>query len=179
MEHALSRDSWGPYAAEAWRLVAELRTRQEDPLAAIAAWRHLADNFPTSEWAAPARLREGDLQRERGAFNAAIAAYREVLKVRQWRGAAWAEANYKIGLTHFESGDYDAAFGFCQRVYVLYGAVEQWAARAYLTSGQALEALHRPADAMATYRELLSTEKLKQQPAAEEAAERLKILEVS
>ena len=119
------------------------------------------------------------MQRQRGAHTAAITAYREVLKVRQWRGEAWAEANYKIGLTHFESGDYSAAFGFCQRVYVLYGGVERWAAEAYLTSGLSLEALDRTSDAVATYEELLSTESLRDESAAKAAAERLEALRLS
>ncbi|MCC5023203.1 MAG: hypothetical protein J6386_10650 [Candidatus Synoicihabitans palmerolidicus] len=101
------------------------------------------------------------------------------MKVRQWRGAAWAEANYKIGLTHFEAGDYAAAFGFCQRVYVLYGGVTQWAAEVYVTSGRALEALDRSEDAVATDRELLAQESLRAEPAATVAAERLEALGAS
>ena len=93
--------------------------------------------------------------------------------MRQWRGPAWAEANYKIGLTHLEAGDFKAAFGFCQRVYVLYHGVAEWAAEAYLTSGRALEELDRRDDAVATYRELLGNDKLNTQPAATRATERL------
>ncbi|MCF3652552.1 tetratricopeptide repeat protein [Synoicihabitans lomoniglobus] len=175
-ERALARSPFAPFAAEAWRLVAEMRTTAGDRVAAIEAWRSLVENFPTSPHAVEARLREGDLQRERGAYADAIAAYREVLKVRQWRGSAWAEANYKVGLTHFESGDFQAAFGFCQRVYVLYGGVAQWAASAYLTSGLALEQLNRPDDAVATYRELIAQDRLQTQPAVAEAAQRLEAL---
>lgn len=179
VERALQLNPWGPFAADAWRGVAELRAAKGDVIAAIEAWRHLAENFPTSPHAATARLREGDLERERGAHIAAIQAYREVLQVRQWRGAAWAEANYKIGLTHYESGDYAAAFGFCQRVYVLYGAVAHWAAEAYLTCGLALENMNRAADAAATYQELLAIERLQAEPAAKIAAQRLEALQVS
>lgn len=178
-ERVLELNPWGPFAADAWRRVAELRAASGDTMEAIEAWRHLAENFPTAVGAATARLREGDLQRERGAYTAAISAYREVLKVRQWRGEAWAEANYKIGLTHFESGDYFAAFGFCQRVYVLYGAVQRWAAEAYLTSGLALEALNRATEAVATYEELLATESLQNESATKVAAERLEALRIS
>ena len=179
VDRVLARDSWGPFAADALRTRAELLTIQGEVLAAIASWQQLAKNFPSSSHASIARLREGDLERERGAYTAAIVAYREVLKVRQWRGAAWAEANYKIGLTHFESGDFSAAFGFCQRVYVLYRAVAEWAAEAYLTSGLALEEMNRSADAVATYQELLADEKLSTQPAANAARERLEALGIS
>lgn len=178
-ELALERAPFGPDAATAWQRVAELRTSAGDLVGAIAAWQRLAENFPTAPMAATARLREGDLQRERSAYADAIAAYREVLKVRQWRGPAWAEANYKIGLTHFKAGEFEQAFGFCQRVYVLYGSVAEWAAEAYLTSGLALEQLHRAKDAVATYRELLGRAPLQNQPAARAAAKRLEALGAS
>jgi tetratricopeptide (TPR) repeat protein len=176
-EQAITRSAGEVGTAEAWQLVAELRTTLANVVGAIEAWQHLAEFFPASAEAKWARLREGDLQRERGAFNDAIAAYREVLKVRQWRGPPWAEANYKIGLTHFEAGDFKAAFGFCQRVYVLYGGVAEWAAEAYFTSGRALEELNRREEAEATYRELIGSDKLNTQPAAARAAARLTALE--
>jgi TolA-binding protein len=176
-ERSLALDRWGPYAADALMALAELHTAAARPSAAIDAWRELADSFPTHTAAATARLRQGDLERERGAFDAAKAAYRAVLQVRQWRGAAWAEANFKIGLTHFESGNFEAAFGFCQRVYVLYPGIENWAAEAYLVSGMALENLNRSHDAAATYRELLADEGLADEAAAAAAAARLAALE--
>ena len=176
LERAVQLAPMAPFAAEAWKALAESRTRGGDDVGAIAAWRHLAVTFPAAPEAREARLREGDLQRERGAYGDAIAAYREVLKVRQWRGEAWAEANFKVGLTHFEAGDYEKAFGFCQRVYVLYGAVEQWAAEAYLTSGLALERLGRGEEAIATYRELVQQPALAQTAPARAARERLEAL---
>jgi len=176
-ERSFALDRWGPYAADSLAVLAELHTNAGRSAAAIEAWQELAESFPTHEAAATARLRQGDLERERGAFAAAIEAYRAVLQVRQWRGPAWAEANFKIGLTYFEQGDFEAAFGFCQRVYVLYAGVEQWAAEAYLVSGMALERLNRSGDAAATYRELLADERLADESAAAIAAERLAALE--
>ncbi len=173
LERAVVLAPWAEFAPDAWSLLAELREAAGETLDAIAAWRHLAEAFPAAAAAKVARLREGDLQRERGAYADAIAAYREVLKVRQWRGAAWAEANYKIGLTHFAAGDFEKAFGFCQRVYVLYAGVTRWAAEAYLTSGLALEHLGRAADAAATYHELLQQIQLEETAAARAARERL------
>jgi tetratricopeptide (TPR) repeat protein len=175
-EAALDRDAWGPYAADVLAILAKLHTEAGRPTDAIAAWRQLAESFPTHESAVVARLRQGDLERQRGAHDAAIEAYRAVLQVRQWRGPAWAEAIFKIGLTHFELGDFEEAFGYCQRVYVLYVGVENWAAEAYLVSGMALEQLNRTGDARATYEELLADERLADEPAAEQARERLTAL---
>ena len=93
--------------------------------------------------------------------------------MRQWRGVPWAEANFKIGLTHFENAAFEEAFGFCQRVYVLYAGVPEWASQAYLYSGLALERLGRREDAVRTYQELLATENLKETAAAREANRRL------
>lgn len=176
LERAVQLAPMAPFAAAAWQLLAEVRTEQGLVLEAIAAWRHLAETFPAAVEAKEARLREGDLQRERGAYADAIAAYRAVLQVRQWRGPAWAEANAKIGLTHFAAGDFEKAFGFCQRVYVLYGGVTQWAAEAYLTSGLALEKLGRGGEAVATYREMLGQSALADTTAGRAARERLEAL---
>lgn len=174
---AYERNRWGPFAADALAVLAEAQTVQNNSREAIDAWQALVQRFPDSEHAQRAWLQQGDLQRERGAHQAAIRAYQEVLKVREWRGAAWAEANYKIGLSHFEAGDFEAAFGFCQRVYVLYASVREWAAAAYLISGQALENMNRANDAIATYREFLTDQELSGEPAATEARERLQRLE--
>ena len=176
-ERSLELDRWGPFAADALAVLAQLHTDENRSAAAIAAWAELAESFPTHADAASARLRQGDLERKRGAYDAAIEAYRAVLQVRQWRGPAWAEANFKIGLTQFEQGDFAAAFGFCQRVYVLYPGVEEWAAEAYLISGMALEKMNRSLDAAETYRELLADERLADEAAAKTAAERLAALE--
>lgn len=173
LEEAIQRNGGSDPDGERWRILAELRSEQGDVVGSIEAWRHVADFFPASPHAMEARLREGDLERERGGTLAAIAAYREVLKVREWRGPAWAEANYKIGLTHFEAGDFKTAFGFSQRVYVLYPGVAKWAAEAYLISGRALEEMNRATDAVETYRELIGNEKINTQPAAKQARERL------
>ena len=178
-EAALVRAPFSEFAERALVVKAEHHARAGEPMEAIAAWRRLAEQFPASGRAAEARLREGDLWREQGETAEAIAAYREVLQVREWRGPAWAEANYKVGLAHFEAGDFSAAFGFCQRVYVLYASVANWAAEAYLISGLALEQLGRAADAMATYRELLAQEEMQKSSAAEAASERLEALRAS
>lgn len=176
-QQSLELDQWGPFAADALAILAKVHTDANRSAAAIAAWAELAESFPAHQAAASARLRQGDLERERGAYDAAIEAYRAVLQVRQWRGPAWAEANFKIGLTQFEQGDFEAAFGFCQRVYVLYPGVEAWAAEAYLVSGMALEKMNRSRDAVETYRELLADERLADEAAAKTAAERLAALE--
>ncbi|MFX3681323.1 MAG: tetratricopeptide repeat protein [bacterium] len=176
-EYSLARDRWGPYAADTFAVLAELHASAGRTADAIRAWRELVESFPAHATAVTARLRQGDLERERGAFSAAIEAYGAVLRVRQWRGSAWAEANFKIGLTYFEQGDFEAAFGYCQRAYVLYPTVENWAAEAYLISGMALERMNRIGDAMATYREFLGDERLADESAAALAAERLENLE--
>lgn len=175
-EAAVGRGGDSPFAEQAWHLIGDLRTTAGDAEGALAAYREAAERFPASPRAARVRLREGDRLRDLGRYEAAIAAYRIVLQTRQWRGAAWAEANYKIGRAHFDAGELKEAFGFFQRVYVLYSGMAEWAAPAYLQSGLALEALGRLEDAAATYRELLSKEQLGETAAGREAAARLAAL---
>ena len=172
-EQAIARQPNSPFAEEAWHLIAVLRATGEDTDGALAAYRQIAQLFPASKRTAEARLREGDLLRQSGDRAGALEVYKAVLQTRQWRGAAWAEANFKIGLTHYEAGEFEEAFGFCQRVYVLYGGVPEWASQAYLYSGLALEKLGRREDAVKTYKELLGIETLKATAAAREATRRL------
>jgi TolA-binding protein len=172
-ETAVARQPPAPLKEEALHRCGALRADGDRVAEALAAYRQAAAEFPTSRRTAVARLREGDLLRRLGDFDAAIAAYRAVLQTRQWRGVAWAEANFKIGLAHLEAGEFKEAFGFSQRVYVLYGSIAEWAAPAYLQSGIALERLGRPEDARTTYRELLAHEKLRDTSAAREAESRL------
>jgi TolA-binding protein len=173
VEEALVRQPAAPIWEDALHLAGQLRLENADVVGALAAYQEAAARFPASPRAAVARLREGDLLRRSGRPGEAIAAYRAVLQTRQWRGAPWAEANFKIGLTHLEAGEMKEAFGFSQRVYVLYGSVAEWAAPAYVQSGLALEGLGRMEDAAATYRELLGREDLRDTPSGREAAERL------
>lgn len=175
-EQAIARQPNSPFAENAWHLIAELRAMGQDSAGALAAYRTIAAQFPASKRTAVARLREGDLLREGGQRAEAIEIYKSILQTRQWRGAAWAEANFKIGLTHYEAGEFEESFGFCQRVYVLYGGIAEWASEAYLYSGLALEKLGRRDDAVRTYRELLDTETLKTTRAAREASRRLEDL---
>jgi len=172
-EAAVGRAPHSPFAEEAWHLIAGLRRTAGDATGALAAYAEIGERFPASRRTALARLREGDILREQGRHPEAVETYRSVLQTRQWRGEPWAEANFKIGLTHFEAGAFEEAFGFCQRVYVLYVGVAEWASQAYLYSGLALERLGRREDAVRTYRELLATENLRDTPAAREARRRL------
>ena len=172
-ERSIAQQPNSPFAEEAWHMIAGLRTTAQDIDGALAAYRTIAELFPASRRTAEAKLREGDLLRGRGDRTVALETYRAVLQVRQWRGVPWAEANFKIGLTHFENAAFEEAFGFYQRVYVLYAGVPEWASQAYLYSGLALERLGRREDAVRTYQELLATENLKDTAAAREANRRL------
>jgi tetratricopeptide (TPR) repeat protein len=169
---AIERAPQHAFAEPAWHVLGALEAAAGEVEAALEAFRQAAQRFPNSARTARARLREGDLLRAAGRTEEAIAAYRTVLQTRQWRGVAWAEANYKIGLAHFEAGEWKEAFGFYQRVYVLYGSVVEWAAPAYLQSGLALERMGRAEEAVATYRELLARDELNQTVAAYEARRR-------
>jgi TolA-binding protein len=172
-ETAVARAPHSPFAEEAWHLIAALRARAGDAAGALAAYAEIGERFPTSRRTAVARLRAGDLLREADRRPEALESYRSVLQNRQWRGEPWAKANFKIGLTHLENGSLEEAFGFFQRVYVLYVGVPEWSSQAYLHSGLALERLGRVEDARRTYGELLAHETLRGTPAAREARRRL------
>ncbi|AKJ64097.1 tetratricopeptide repeat protein [Kiritimatiella glycovorans] len=97
-----------------------------------------------------------DVYREKGQYEQAVENYKKIFSVPAWGGEMKPEALYWMGVSHFENGDVRKAFGFFQRVYVLYEAYPQWAARAYLKSARCLKIMGKQSEALATYREMLN-----------------------
>jgi TolA-binding protein len=87
-----------------------------------------------------------------------------VLSVREWRGELWPESLYWCGICKMELGEFEPAFAYFQRVYVLYEGYPEWTARAYLKSAECLLKLNKAAEAMNTYREMLGKESLAKLP---------------
>ena len=129
---------------------------------ALEHLERVTERFPTSEEAGLAMKLQGDLLHENGRFADAIVRYEKVLEVKEWRGPLWPEALFWIGVAHQELGKTAEAFGYFQRVYVLYQHFTDWTARAYLRSVQCLVKLDRAAEAQATLREMLAVQDLRE-----------------
>jgi len=105
-----------------------------------------------------AQKRIADIYRVQGRLDEAIENYNMLFGVREWRGALTAEALYWIGRCYFEQADFEKAFAFFQRSYVLYEGYPEWAVKGYLGSAACLEKLGKTDQARATLREMLSRE---------------------
>ncbi|MBN1673266.1 MAG: tetratricopeptide repeat protein [Kiritimatiellae bacterium] len=136
-------------------------------------FEEVAQRFATMPDAGYARKRLGDAYRLQGKCQEAIKEYNTVLSVKDWKGPLWPESLFNIGICHMDKREVREAFAYFQRVYVLYTAFPDWAAKAYLRSGECLQLLNRRFDAIKTYEEMLKNEAIAEQPEAAEARRQL------
>jgi len=135
----------------------QIELQEQNLDAAYDYFRQAEELFPASENIYVAVLRQADILVKKSDIEQAVKVYQTVIHRRDWRGVINAEAQYKIGLAHMESGDYLKAHGFFQRTYVAYPHFRKWAALSYLNSGLCLEKLGKISETRATYKEFLAT----------------------
>lgn len=140
---------------------------------AVGCYKQVRELFPQSEEAANALYEQAELFAKQKKYKEAIANLEMILEVKEWRGEAWARALYKIGDLLRAEGNDKEAFAYFQRVYVLYGAYHQWAAKAYMQSANCLAALGKQAERDNTLKEMVSNEALRDQPEYAEAQKAL------
>ncbi len=133
----------------------------------------LRELFPTSESAALALEEQAQMHSAANRFREAIALLELILEVKEWRGEIWPRALYQIGKNKLAIGETAEAFAYFQRVYVLYSAHRQWAARAYLESAKCLRILGKDSERIATLQEMLAVKEFKELPEYGEGAELL------
>jgi TolA-binding protein len=168
-EHFLRVYADSDFAARALRWSVEQKLAAGHADEAEVVLRDLANRFATGSDGGWAQKRLADLRRARKDYAGAIEAYNAILAVKAWRGELWAEALYDIGTCHQAQNDYNQAFPFFQRVYVMYQAFDVWAARAYLQSAICLEKAHKPAEALRTLDEMLARKERAELPEGAEA----------
>lgn len=159
-EAVLERYGDSDFTAEALWALADRAFEEEDYSRAQARLQALVDRYPTLPTAAEAMKRLGDLYRLQGQYDRAVETYESLLGVRAWRGPLFPEALYWIGVCKRAQQRPDEAFAYFQRIYVLYGAYPEWAARAYLDSSECLEEVGKHDEAAATLREMAASELL-------------------
>lgn len=146
----------------------------------LALIKEAQERYGAEADAAWAQLMKGRVQLEQGLFDEAYKTFRAVLDEREWRGIAFAEANYYLGVSLEKAGKYSDAFSWYQRTYVQYKgyAGGQWAADAYLASARCMGALGRENDRRNSYRAMLFDKYVNNLPQAEEARSYLGAAEV-
>lgn len=142
---------------EALMALGDLSARQANLDRALSFYQRVQSQFPTNPRAVQAVLRQGDSLMEAGRYDQAVKKYEIVLKTRSWRGPAWAEAQYKIGLCHFKQELFSEAHAYFERTFLAFSQYRQWAARAYLKDAETLLRMGAREDARNTLREVLNT----------------------
>ena len=104
-----------------------------------------------------AQLMKGDIHLQQGQLDEARKDLLAVLNVIGWRGAAYAEATYRLGQVEDAAGDPRQAFGWYQRAYFQYKGYAEgyWAAEGYLASANCLKKMGLTNDVRNTYRAML------------------------
>ena len=130
------------------------------------------------------RLREATVGKARALFelgrlDEAARLFESIAATKQWRGEATAISLHHLGLIAVRQGDLPKGVAFFQRVFVSQGRHPEWVAKAYLASAEAFEKLGKPAEAAATYREMLRNPRIQNRPETAIAKERLEKLPAS
>ncbi|MCC5849170.1 MAG: tetratricopeptide repeat protein [Verrucomicrobia bacterium] len=168
-EHFLNEFEDSDLILDALVGLSENRILTERYVEAIDLLQSITDRYPTLPQAAEAYMRLGEIHRMQGDTEQAIEMFTLILSVKDWRGVLWPRALLNIGDTHAAAGNLEEAFGFFQRVYVMYIGYPQQAATAYLRSAEMLNQLGRTNEARTTLEEMLGNRTIAQQPAAQEA----------
>lgn len=149
--------------------LSENRIEEERYGEALDLLQSITDRFPTLPRAAEAHMRIGDVHRMLKDPRKAVEAYTLVLSVKEWRGELWPEALLRLGDTYAEMNNEKEAFGYYQRVYVMYIGYPEQAARAYYQSARMLEKMGRVQEAKDTLREMLEQPELAGRDVARDA----------
>lgn len=119
------------------------------------------------------RLVKAHAYRELKRYEEAVATYKELFAIREWRGPLTPQALYWIGICTENLGKPQEAFAFFQRVYVLYEGYTEWVARAYEGSIRCLGKLSRNDDIIRTYQEMLANPDVAATPEGQRARNEL------
>ena len=114
-----------------------------------------------------------------GRLDKAAKLFELIASAKEWRGEATALSLYYLGEIAVKQGDLPKGIAFFQRVFVSQLRYTEWVAKAYVASGTTFEDLGKKPEAVATYREMLRNEKLKNRPELSIARDRLKALDPS
>jgi len=176
LEKVVEEFSGSPWVEDALSTWASMEASTGDYTKALSLYERLFEQFPMSLKAGAALKNIADMKFQMRRYEEAKNNYLQVLEIKEWRGPLWPESLYQVGQVLLTEGKLQEAFGYFQRVYVLYEGYPEWAARAYLQSGMVLEKLNRRREAISTYEEMLANESYRNLSVGEEAQRRLSSL---
>lgn len=158
-----------PFISSAYRLRAEDFFRQKKYNESVALATKALEMFGAVRDLGWAQLLKGQGELALGEYSQAADTFNTVFNVPSWRGPIYAEAMLRMADAWFAQGDFQKAFAFYQRTYLLYKSYDNgnWAAEAYLKSAECLYKLKRDSAARNTYRAMLLDEYVRDLPQAD------------
>ncbi|MGA0132803.1 MAG: tetratricopeptide repeat protein [Opitutales bacterium] len=102
-------------------------------------------------------------------YDEAKKGFEEIAKTKEWRGEKTAGSLYWLGLIEERQGRLNEAVAFYRRCYQGWRKYEGWSAKAYLGCAKMLIKLNQRPDAKVLLTEMLSKDRIKETPEANEA----------
>jgi tetratricopeptide (TPR) repeat protein len=156
-----------PYINYAYRLRSEELFRKKNYEQARATANEALAAFGAVRGLGWAQVMDGRVEMELGNYPAAVESFSKVFNAPQWRGPRHAEATCRVADAWFAQNNWEKAFAWYQRTYLLYNAYDDglWAADAYLKSAECLRKLSNKTevDVENTYRAMLLDESVRSQ----------------
>jgi len=168
-EHHRSSD----YADFGFAGLAELRLAQGKPREALVLCEEaLALGIALSK-EKDIRFAQARAQVELGQLDEARKAFTFISGVREWRGESTSGCLYHLGIIEEKQGKLQEALVLHQRNIVAWKKHERWVAKSYLAAGEILVKLGQRDAARTNYQEMLTKDRVKETPEAQEARSRL------
>jgi len=169
-EHARSSD----YADFGFAGLADIRLGQGKAREALEICDEAISNNITMSKEKDLRFCRGRALLELGRFDDAKKEFKTIAETKEWRGETTAGCLYHLGLAEERQGNIKEAVVLYQRCIVAWKKYERWTAKAYLRSGILLgEKLGQKDAARQTFQEMLTKDRIKDTPEAQEARRRL------
>jgi tetratricopeptide (TPR) repeat protein len=169
-EHGRSSD----YADFGFAGLADIRLSQGKAKEALAICEEAIANNITMSKEKDLRFCKARALLELGKFDEAKKEFKEIAEIKEWRGETTAGCLFHLGLIEERQNRFNEAVVLYQRCIVAWKKYERWTAKAYLRSGILLgEKLGQKDAARQTFNEMITKDRIKDTPEAQEARKRL------
>lgn len=171
---------WNPMNALNDRVFASLgllALERNDPAGATKYFDRFLRETPASSMRGEVLVRSADALAAMGRNDRALARYEEALAEKATPRWLKAEALLKVGDLRLAAGDPRKAAPYFQRVFVLYGAYPELAARAYLGSARSMAGIGEPVEQARVLLEFLDRAELTGEPVEAARTEARSILD--
>ena len=146
--------------------------RQHELNKALENFKRVIQDYPGSEHVATAMLETGKVYFSQSRYDEALREFRMVLNKNKDLVAA--EAQYRVGMTLAEKGDFDNAKVELLKVKYLYPAYEEWVVQGMFQAGMINEKQNQYSEARLLYKNIIEKQTVREYQ--QKAQQRLQII---